>query len=407
MTALRTLAPAAALTVLAGCAAAGPAGWPEHTGGTPPDAALSAVVGRADLDAGPRFHPVALSGGPGVVHVLGEFPFDVDSEEPPPPPDLLLSYPVVDGQLGEPVVFTEREDYPGVTGAWDSGLATAADGDALLLVELADDEDRQSPGIGQLALIRLDPSTGQGTTTPLAVTPVDRPYESLSDPTLDCSVDDVCAAMVSDGYWGTLLLVLDAHTGEVLASTPVAEGDDRAVDGALIDDDGARIAVLGSDRVVQGSAYAELPWVQYYDTALVPLGPQVPLSAGDASVGGAALRHDGSLVAAVRAEPKGSAALVGVTPGAGSPALLTGPLPGIGAVSGLVVDDLGGWVHLLAPVAPAAPAAVSVDLTSGEVHGSGRLCAGDATLEGLVLTAAGAVTVGACDGAELTVLGGG
>jgi hypothetical protein len=399
------------LALLAACAGTAEPGWPEAAGGPPPAGAYTEVLATADLSAaGEDFHPVVAAASAGVVYVYGQFPFDSDSEDPPPPPDVLLAFPVVDGGLGEPAVFTERTDFPATSRAYDVGLTTAADGDALLLVELADDDDVEHPGTGDVALIRLDPATGAVNTFPVAEDPVDQPREGLSTVSLSCSADDVCAALVSDGFFHTLLLRLDARTGAVLGSTTVRDGDEILLDGLTSTPDGSVIALLGEDVTFQEprepgypDERVDVPWVQFFGADLVPLGGPVPITDDDERLGGVAQRADGSVVAAV-SQDDGAVSLVVVGP-EGPRADVTAPLEGLGELGALDISADGGWLYAVGSDADDAPTLVSVDLASGAVT-EATICSPGTGLTALWLTSAGAVGLGSCGpGNRLVLLG--
>ncbi|MGY1810381.1 hypothetical protein ACI8AF_23685 [Blastococcus sp. SYSU D00669] len=77
----------------------------------------------------------------------------------------------------------------------------------------------------------------------------------------------------------------------------------------------------------------------------------------------------------------------------------------LGAVrpGGPVAAEASGWVHALTDD-DLVPFVVPTDLATGESAVSGPVCPGHGTLERLVLTSAGAVVVGTCEGPNETGL---
>ncbi|MGY1831578.1 hypothetical protein ACI8AA_14290 [Geodermatophilus sp. SYSU D01180] len=395
----RLLTGTLALLLLAGCAPAG-AGRPQPDAGPLPPGPWTAVAGgRAFAGVLPEDLTVARgTAGAGVVWALGERPWDVDSEDPPPPPDVLAGWPVVDGGLGEPVLFTEREDFPATTGVWQGGLATAPDGDAVYLVELADDTDVDSPALGELALVRLDPGTGEVTTTELPGAFPFGPGAILYGAELTCADDGTCRAELSDGNGARAVLVLDLATGAVLENRPVeGDGGTPTADGRLLvtigEDEGWRHDTEGP---VDSPPVRELrPWVEYRTPEGAPAGPRVYLSDGPAETQVTTVLPDGAVLAALQDEAAGRAWVVSVAPGV-TAATTVAEVPGTGVVSGLLADPDGGWVHVLTSSDVLVPTVVSVERATGAVSVSGPLCAGEGSLEALLPTAAGAVAVGYC-----------
>jgi hypothetical protein len=249
--------------------------------GVPAGPYTEALGAAAVGDAVHRLHVADVAGGPGVVHVFGEVPWDVDSQPPPPTPDALLSYPVTGGRLGDPVVTREGADYPATDGARETALAVAGDGDALLLAEGADPGTDGLEGTGALVLVRVDVQGGgvRSVDVPLEGYPPD-PDGTLEVLALACADDvAVCVAVLSDGGFDGLLVRFDAGTGELLATAPVRAGDRTEVVGPVISDDGGYVAVVGVDEDWSSSDVTRRVWVQPREAGdLRPLGEPVHLT---------------------------------------------------------------------------------------------------------------------------------
>ncbi|MGY1815566.1 hypothetical protein [Blastococcus sp. SYSU D00820] len=397
---------AAAVLLLAACGSTTAPGAPDLTGGPVPDGPFTTVLDDAAIDdAAPGDVPYLnihhLAGGPGVVHVLAEIPWDSDAEDPPPPPDLLLSYPVGDGDLGDPVVTREEEDYPATTGAPWSRLTTTADGDAWLLAERADDGVAERPGTGTLVLVHVDVQTGEVTSVdvPIADYPPD-PEGGVDVEGLDCGEDGVCAAVVSDGWWNTLLITIETSTGRVLARSEVPHDEDHDLVGPWLTPDGEQVLVMTVDEswapTPPGapSERLERPALEVRDAdTLAPVGAPVPLAEGNATVTDVQLLDDGTLVALRVAEGATVPEVVRLAPGAAAPTvdLRLTDVPGI---RGLAVDPATGWLHVLSVAHPERPRLVGVDPATGE-RTTAEICP-QGNVYGLVLTGAGAVVETAC-----------
>ncbi|MGY1815563.1 hypothetical protein [Blastococcus sp. SYSU D00820] len=397
-----TLLGAAALLVTACAPAAAGNAWPADAGGAVPagpytevtDSAAFRDVVDGDLD------PEQVVGDDGVVHVLGEYPFDIDRDELPRPADVLISYPVTAGGLGEPVVFTEGEDYPRTTDALAGSLAVAPDGDAVYLVELADDSGIDE-GLQELALLRFDPAAGEVTRLPLDVPwPFAGDDSLLFSSSLECDDEGICVARLRDGNGAEADVVVDVATGEVVAEEP----PDEDLPGVPVDDGRLRLVVgvdttRVSDEVppVDFPSYeVRLPWVQYRTPDGAPVGPQVPLSQVSAVVADRHVLADGSVLLVVVEEDSNAAALLRVSPGDAVPTVLA-RTAGAAYFDPLAVDEAGGWAYVVGG-AVLEPTLLSADLAAGEATETGPLCPDDADLDHLLLTAAGAVAVGDCGG---------
>ncbi|MGY1815564.1 hypothetical protein [Blastococcus sp. SYSU D00820] len=320
---------------------------------------------------------------------------------------MLVSYPVGDEGLGEPVVLTEGEDYPATTGAGQAALTTTADGDAWLLVEQAVDTPEEYRPTGTLALVHVDVQTGEVTTVEVRIEDFPpRPDTVLGVVGLDCSETGVCAAVVGDGELAsTVLVTIDAATGQVLARADVRRDEDADVQGPWLTADGRQLVLLTVDGSLPPDPSGESPGRPALErrdgSTLAPVGAPVPLAEGHARVSDVHLLDDGTVLA-LRETADAPAEVVRVAPGGPREVVLR--LAEVPGVHGVAADPATGWLHVLAVVDLERPQLVSVDPETGE-RTTTDLCTQPGNAYDLVLTGAGAVVQAACGHDGLWLVG--
>ncbi|MGY1733873.1 hypothetical protein ACI798_20375 [Geodermatophilus sp. SYSU D01045] len=247
----------------------------------------------------------------------------------------------------------------------------------------------------ELVLLRFDPGSGEVTRLPLAW---EWPFQDsalVSWTEVECDAEGACVARFSEGEGQEADAVLDADTGAVLAEDPPGE-DLRGHPTPVAD---LRVlSGVATQAAPPGDSPGHdwrIPWVRFTTGAGESVGPRVPLSTVSAEVVDRQVRPDGTLLLAVREERSDTTRLLALAPGDPEPTVLaeTGWAPDRDA---LAVDEAAGRAHLLGSSDVLVPVLVTVDLAAGEVTDSGPLCPGEAGLDHLRLTAAGAVAVGWC-----------